>query len=381
MRTLREHFGAVRAADLKAVVGFDGFIDEIIHVVEKRENFNEFDRMMTISDFARRIESAAGKSANIEFVSIKSKIGGNGPIMAEALAQLGTGITYIGNLGIPEIHPVFYPLAARASVISLAEPAHTDAIEFSDGKIMFGKMEVLRTVAWERIVEIIPLPRLIEIISDAKLLAMVNWTMAPGMTDIWRHLLKEVCPLLSSGRERFAFFDLADPEKRYIEDLQDALRLIGRFSDTHKVIFGLNEREGVQVANALNAPKDLLSVQSAIPSSQSAIPNSHHISEALSKFIASELGVYAVVIHPVDCASATVDGRTYTQTGPYTDSPVITTGAGDHFNAGFCLGLITGLDPQVSLLLGVNCSGYYVRTGGSPDISSLLNFIDSGEID
>ena len=367
MQTLREHFREIKTTDLRAVVGFDGFIDEIIHVVEKRENFNEFERMMTIVDFARRIESAAGKSANIEFVSLKSKIGGNGPIMAAALAQLGTSITYIGNLGIPEIHPVFYPLAARACIISLAEPAHTDALEFSDGKIMFGKMEVLCTVTWERIVEIISLPRLIEIISDAKLLAMVNWTMVPGMTDIWRHLLKEVCPHLSSGQDRFAFFDLADPEKRYIEDLRDALRLIGLFSDTHKVIFGLNEREAVQVAHALGAPDNMLST--------------HHAPEALSEFISSRLGIYAVVVHPIDCASATIDGRTYTQTGPYTDSPLITTGAGDHFNAGFCLGLITGLDPQASLLLGVNCSGYYVRTGVSPDVSSILNFIDSEKID
>ena len=368
-----EQFNKLPTESLRTVVGFDGFIDEIIHVVAKRESFCGFERMKTITDFAQRLQDAAGRSANIEFVSLKSKIGGNGPIMAAALARLGSKVTYIGNVGFPEIHPVFHPLAARSSVISLGEPAHTDALEFNDGKIMFGKMEILRIVTWERIVEVIPLPHLIEIVSGAKLLAMVNWTMVPGMTDIWRHLLEEVCPHLPPAEERFAFFDLADPEKRYIEDLREAMRLISQFTTSHKVIFGLNEREAIQVARALGAPDDLFPPNHAPRTT-------HSVAETLSNFIASKLGIYAVVVHPVDCASATVDGRTYTQPGPYTDSPVITTGAGDHFNAGFCIAQIAGLDPQTSLLLGVHCSGYYVRTAASPDLPSLLHFVETSGI-
>ena len=30
--------------------------------------------------------------------------------------------------------------------------------------------------------------------------------------------------------------------------------------------------------------------------------------------------------------------------GPFTAKPLITTGAGDHFNSGFCLGRLLGLD-------------------------------------
>jgi hypothetical protein len=43
--------------------------------------------------------------------------------------------------------------------------------------------------------------------------------------------------------------------------------------------------------------------------------------------------------------------------GPFTPRPKITTGAGDHFNSGFCLGKLLGFDNQMSLLAGVAASG------------------------
>ena len=67
------------------------------------------------------------------------KLGGNGPIMANALACLGLHVTYLGCLGYPEIDPVFRDFATRATVRSIAEAGHTDALEFDDGKLMLGK--------------------------------------------------------------------------------------------------------------------------------------------------------------------------------------------------------------------------------------------------
>jgi sugar/nucleoside kinase (ribokinase family) len=61
--------------------------------------------------------------------------------------------------------------------------------------------------------------------------------------------------------------------------------------------------------------------------------------------------------------------------GPFTLKPLITTGAGDHFNAGFCLGKLLGLDNAMSLLAGVSTSGYYVRTAKSPSIGDLVGLL------
>jgi sugar/nucleoside kinase (ribokinase family) len=57
--------------------------------------------------------------------------------------------------------------------------------------------------------------------------------------------------------------------------------------------------------------------------------------------------------------------------GPFTPKPLITTGAGDHFNSGFCLGKLLGLDNRMSVLCGVTTSGYYVRTAHSPSIAQV----------
>ena len=42
--------------------------------------------------------------------------------------------------------------AARAKVISIAEPGHTDALEFDDGKLMLGKYQSLGDVSWDNLV-------------------------------------------------------------------------------------------------------------------------------------------------------------------------------------------------------------------------------------
>ena len=57
--------------------------------------------------------------------------------------------------------------------------------------------------------------------------------------------------------------------------------------------------------------------------------------------------------------------------GLFTARPKITTGAGDHFNAGFCLGKLLGFNNAQAVLTGVSTSGHYVRTAESPRVSDL----------
>ena len=78
VQRLRANVG--RVAGLSAFVGLDGFVDEILHVVDKRENARSFQRFLTIGKFAERIAGAAGQSTNVELVSQRIKLGGNGQI-------------------------------------------------------------------------------------------------------------------------------------------------------------------------------------------------------------------------------------------------------------------------------------------------------------
>ncbi len=196
--------GAADAGRMTAFVGLDGFVDEILHVVDKRESADSFQRLPTIAQLAERLAAAAGKSTNIELVSHLTKLGGNGPIMANALASFGLKVTYLGILGYPNLHPVFADFAKRAEVHSIAEPGYTDALEFDDGKIMLGKHFVpQRHELGEHQVAFRP-GQVRRQFSSADLVGFVNWTMLTHMSDIWEAVLKEICPAMK-GRARHVF--------------------------------------------------------------------------------------------------------------------------------------------------------------------------------
>ena len=182
---------AAAAPRLSAFVGLDGFVDEIIHVVDKREDARTFLRLPTIAKFAERIAGAVGRSTNFELVNQRTKLGGNGPIMANALASFGLRVTYLGALGYPTLHPVFNGFAERAEVHSIAEAGHTDALEFEDGKIMIGKSAQLGDVNWANIQARYGRDQFAQKFGRANLVGFVNWTMLPYMSDIWAALLAE----------------------------------------------------------------------------------------------------------------------------------------------------------------------------------------------
>jgi sugar/nucleoside kinase (ribokinase family) len=69
------------------------------------------------------------------------------------------------------------------------------------------------------------------------------------------------------------------------------------------------------------------------------------------------------------------ESESSTFAGPFVQQPKISTGAGDHFNAGFCLGRVLGFGLQESLCVGVATSGYYVRTAQSPGAIELADFV------
>ena len=318
---------AANLSGWKALVGFDGFVDEIIAVVDKRYSDESYDPVRTIAVLSEKIRHAAGESSNYELVVKQRKLGGNGPIMANALACLGLDVTYIGNLGYPSLHPVFADFATRARVLSIAEPGHTDALEFDDGKLMLGKYGSLQDVNWENLIARVGRDELSRLFEGANLIGLVNWTMLPRMSAIWSKLLDEV--FTPGGRRAGTLFiDLADPEKRTPEDILEALNLVSQFQSRLDVILGLNSKEALEVGAVLGM------TVSADP--EAAI-------EEHATAIRRKLDVACVVVHPRVAAAAHGDGgQPEPSPGPFVQHPMISTGAGDHFNAGFCTGRILG---------------------------------------
>ncbi len=348
-----------RISQMSAFVGLDGFVDEILHVVDKRETAERYVRLPTIAQLADRLAAAAGRSTNVELVSQRTKLGGNGPIMADALANLGLRVTYLGLLGYPNLHPVFADFARRAEVYSIAEPGYTDALEFEDGKVMLGRHQSLKQMNWDNVKARFGHDKFAQKFASADLVGFVNWTMLTYMSDIWAAVLKEICPSLRGPRRKL-FIDLADPEKRTSEDISRALELIGAFQKHFDVVLGLNEKEGHEIGQNLglhtggHSPEDLMK---------------------LCKEIHLRVGVDTIIIHPTTYALACGADGTAMVAGPFTPKPKITTGAGDHFNSGFCVGKLLGWPTELCLLTGVTTSGHYVRTGQSPGTSDLAKML------
>jgi len=332
------------------LVGFDGFVDEIIHVVDTRKNLDEYKRIETIKGFSERIASAAGLSANIELVPTQTKLGGNGPIMANALIEQGFEITYMGALGKKDIDPVFKEFAENCkSVISVANPGHTDALEFLDGKIMLGKID-LADVSFEKLLEKISLKELEILLSEVSLVAFTNWTMLSNLNSILVEFGKIMKGLKTKPR---VFIDLADPKKRTTEDVKEVLKLISGLPCKSVLSMNLSESTLISLALGINE-EDVVK---------------------RADLIRQEMGMEAIVIHPVNGAAVSHDDESAWIEGPYTAKPKLTTGAGDNFNAGFCNAWIAGLSPAQCLAVGVCSSGYYVRNAKSATRDNLVEFM------
>ncbi len=350
--------GAARALPGKrAVVGLDGFVDSIIRVVGRRDSQGGREFIPDIAAFAQRIGNAAGKSTAMELIVQQTKLGGNGPIMANALAALGLKLTYIGAVGAERgLHPVFQPMADRGTVFPVCPAACTDALEFHDGKIMFQRMECLDHLDFAAIRHAVGPDRLVALLDDADFVALNHWASLPHMTAIWQALQDQVCPRLAA-RPRQIFFDLADTEKRSAEDIRAALRTAAGFTRWYEASLGLNEKESEHIAQVLGCE----------PSEADPRQRVLRRAEAIQR----ATGLSTVAVHPLKFAAAASADASALVDGPYTAKPLISTGAGDHFNAGYCLGRILGGDLEQSLELGVVASGFYVRSGESPSVERL----------
>lgn len=352
-----------RLAHQRALVGLDGYVDQIIRVVDKQQNDGKSTYIDRMSEWGVRIQAASGKSTKFEFSVQQIKLGGNGPIMANALACFGLPTTCIGNLGFPDLHPVFHPMKKNCEVITIADACYTDAVEFNDGKVMLSRQESLAGINWDCLERVIGKESLFHLLDEARLIALTNWSAFPHMSEIWRKLQEQICPNLSQivGEvRRNIFFDLSHPAFRLTQDIIEAMELISKFQQWFDVTLGLNQKEAEKVAEILKIP--------VAGRERDFVRNS-------AETICLKLGIHNVVVHAIAYAGAASLGKSVLVEGPFIEKPVISTGAGDHFNAGYSLGMVLGGDLEQRLQLGVVTSGFYVRTAQSPSIADLKKFL------
>lgn len=361
---LSEVANRVAAADPSAcrvVTGFDGFVDEMISLVGERRALDDFTPVPDISTFGAMISAAAGHSSLREIVINDVHPGGCAVNLADGLASLGVAVDCFATLGEP-VHSAYAEIAAKCQGFHSwgREPGRTLAFEFNDGKLMFSAVKQLADFTPDAVRGFLADGKFATACAGAQVIALTDWTLYPHMTDVWKMLQREVFSKLSQRPE--FFIDLVDPSSRSAADIVGVAAILRDFEPAGPVTLGLNGNE----ANILCRLHDL-------PPAPPEATQKETLQQAFS--LGDLLGISRVVVHRIPFAvSASAEGG-FTQPGPYCTNPKKSTGAGDRFNAGFCLGLSLGLGDAESLALGCAVSGFFVRNARSASQQELVDFL------
>ena len=337
----------IEAVEADCLIGFDGYIDELYAVVSKRRNPENYTRTEFIEEFGQRILSAAHRSADIEIVPLKTSFGGNAPIMAHALASLGYRTVCIGNMDCGSGEDPFLQMHPSCTKISTGQTNRTIALEFTDGKIMLGNL-MGNHIGWEGIRRKIGIAKLGKLVHSCRLIGMVNWSGMLRMNEIMRGFYQELLlPLGEEQREKRekkdVFLDLADPSARSEDDLRELFGLVRTMASTVQVTLGMNENEAIKIGQAMGLEESNLMKH--------------------GEAIRSALSLYQVVIHTHDFVVGCRAEQTEKIANQRIEHPVSATGAGDHFNAGFCMGLLEKKSLKECMELGQAVAFQYVSTG------------------
>ncbi|MBI1767200.1 MAG: hypothetical protein HYR67_02360 [Bacteroidetes bacterium] len=365
LHRLKEWLGATEKSGVahQVFIGFDGFVDKIQKAVkQKRSGNNLF--FNSIHEFSEHIDSLTGRSGQIELVTIQTKAGGNAPILSSALGELNVKSFCIGSMGFPRINPLFQNITPQAEISSINAPGNSQAIEFNDGKIILSDLSGFIDYDWNYVKKNSDLEKIRSSIRSCDLVALVDWSNLPNATDIWQGLLHDVIKVVN--RKDFYFvFDLCDPSRRNSLEIDEMLDLISSLSHYGKVTLALNENEARKIWMALSGNDQVVGKD-----------NSTTLFD-IGSFIFYTMTIDTLLIHPRDRVFAFQKNKTLELTGRLVKEPKVQTGGGDNFNAGYCLGLMSGLPMDQLMLLSMTTAGAYVQNGKSACIKDLINYLNN----
>ncbi len=343
-------------ADLSGICGFDGFIDTFIRM----------ENPAAMAEFGPKVAAAAGIAASYPVKHLGDKFGGNGPLYAAGLNDISEGavaVTYIGAMGRDAILPIFQEALEDKTkqLYTLAEPAHSDCLEFSDGKIMLGDLRSCGEITLERLLEVVGASAMDELLREADFIAAVNWGKLENVGGIWSYLADRSKALGVTAKSVHCFLDLAEFESRPKADVEDLLQRLPAMSAQFQTMLSFNLKEAWQMGAVFgedfSGRKDPESVV------------------ALATLLRERIDVDRIIIHPNDGAACASERGTVFVPGPYCKDPLISTGAGDNFGAGCLAAALQGLDDAGIVLAGNLASGHYVRSGRSASFGAMRKML------
>lgn len=337
--------------------GFDGVVDTVREIIDERHGVAEYTPVFELEAIGDRIGAAVEtkSSTTFEWTERATRTGGHVCHLTRALGTLDYRPTMIGTFGEP-IDPIFRDEFDQYTTVTIGQPGHTDAVELADGKLMLTQSGDYRTLDWETLCDRLTLNTLADHLDGTRLLGLGYWSVVPSFPDILDGLRDELWPLLSSPPDHV----LVDPgglQHVPRTDLRKGADALDAFDDVVPTTVSANRSETTVVA-------DLFDSSAADP-------------ERLADVARDGFGVSRFVSHGVDRSVSSTSSETASVAVPRVDDPELTTSAGDHFNAGLVVGLLTEVDEDAALVLGNSVAGWFVRNGTAPTRDQLRSFVET----
>lgn len=340
----------------EVVFGFDGMVDTVREIIDERQGRAEYTAVSELSAVSKRIDQSVdvNSSATFEWTENATRTGGHACHLTRALGGLDYEPTMIGTFGDP-VEPVFREEFDAHPIVSIGRPGHTDAVEFNDGKLLLTQSGDYRTLDWETLCDRIELETLAEHVDGKRLLGLGYWSIIPSFPDIVEGLREALWPLLSSPPEH-VLVDPADLHHVPPGDFQKGAAALTALDEVVPTTVSANRSETAVLTELFDGTVD--DVESAVNVAREG------------------LGVSRFVSHGVERSASSTATETASVGVPRVEDPVLTTSAGDHFNAGLAVGLLTGAEESSALVLGNSVAGWFVRNGTGPTRDQLRSFVD-----
>lgn len=346
--------------DFKVLLGFDGFVDKILKPIKSktRENSIPFETMLEFSDY---VKTKAGKSCSIDLEMVQEKLGGNMPIIANALSNLGCDTTCIGAMGVPEIHPAFRKMNEKCHLISVSHPGYCEALEFEDGKLMLATNFDIDALNYDKILKAVGETNLIQYFTECDAYAFLNWGELICSNDILANLMKNILPKCNFMSRKIMFIDFSDFSKRKDSEVSEMVKLLNQYAEYFNITISVNQNE-----------LDLLIEKLHIKKTEHT--SDDEILELYEKFRCENF-----VIHLLENTKYVENNSVKTIEKEVIKDPKIITGGGDNFNAGLLFGLLLGHNIEEAIVIAGAVSCLYVREAENVSLDQLKNYL-KGEI-
>jgi Sugar kinases, ribokinase family len=342
-----------RLGTKKVFAGFDGYTDMLYSVVqqEKGEAKQVFRRS---EDFARRLLETSGISSEYEILLKCKRLGGNAPLMSIGMAAMGAAVSCAGLFGEKETE-IENRLTGRLKLYSMGEPAVTVALEFEDCKYMLADCGKLQYITYKKLEEALGQEDINDKILEADLIAAVNWAALPELRSILEKLFISR-KNIGKMAHKWLFLDLSDIRKKEGMEIKIYFRTIEQIAEYTgiKTCLSLNENELHVLAKKLDIIEN------------SEVEKLREIRKCLK--------IREIILHAMKKSMYCSEEEIAEVPKEICRHPIITTGAGDNFNAGVCVGKLLGLPPASQIEMGNFAAEFYVTYGYSGNLEEILKW-------